>query len=386
MKDDRKKKPEIKVVEEDADAVVVRLGDDEPPVVLGGVPKRDQADAEPQHLELENAPAYDVRSEEPSVEKILESEDLDAPDVTMEREWGGEGKRWVVIPWGWFALIALLCGGLAVWSLQRIRENQPEAIRQAQAKVEESELAERLRQAEARKLYKSLEARVAAYLAADTIPELLKHVRDPGRVEPLMKKWYADHALKPADFQKFWTFQPVTLERRPFWIINAETGVGTRSLLVEQTSDDDGLIDWETDVCYQPMDWDQFVNERPAGEFDFRVRARPDYHYSHEFADDSRYRCLRLMTRGSDEHLFGYVLRGSDEERQIAQVTGSSRGPVAVILRISFLQDSPARHSVVIHKVIGRRWCLVGKDDAGKPSPEPTPEPPPEPTPEPSGE
>jgi len=366
-KDHPKSDPGIKVVEEEnqSDQPVVVLGEqgEEKPVRLGGVPKREPSGSRPQRLDLETAPAFEARSEEPDVEKILESEDLMAPDEAMEKEWGGEAKRWMVIPWGWFVLIAVVCGGLALWSLRQVAEKQSEVDKEVQEKISEMEAEKELRFVEAKRLYERLEARVSAYLAADSIPELLKHVRDPKRVEPLMKKWYAKHPLKPAKFQNFRKFQPVTLERQPFWILNVETDAGSRSLLVEQTDDDDGLVDWETDVCYQPMDWNKFVAERPEGKFDFRVRVRPDVFYSHEFADESRYRCLRLTTRGSDEYLFGYVVRGSDEERRIYDAAqGNFRRPVSLILRIGFLPGSPAMRSVKIYGVIGRRWCLIGKD------------------------
>jgi len=363
MKDQKKKKPGVKVVEEDDDAVV-RIGDEEQPVLLDGVPKRDRADVDPRRLDLETKPTYEVRSEEPTADKILDMEELEAPDEAMEKKWGGEAKGWMVIPWGWFVLVALGCGGLAVWSLQQIRENQPEAIKAAQAKVAEIELKEQMRQAEAKKLYERLEARVQAYLAADSIPELLKHVREPERVEPLMKKWYAKHPLKAVGFEKFYAFRPVTLERRPFWTINAKTADGPRSLLVEQTGDDDGRIDWETDVCYQPTDWESFVTGRPEGKFDFRVRAKRDLFYAHEFADDKRYRCLRLTTRGSDEYLFGYVLRGSEAERLIFQAAGRFRKPVSVILRLGFLPGSRSERSVMIYEVTSKHWCLFGEKPA----------------------
>jgi len=356
MKDQKNKMPGVKVVEEDdAEDAGVRID---------GMPKHDREDGEPRRLDLETKSVHEVRSEEPTDENFVELEAPELPDEAMEKRWGGEAKGWLVIPWGWFALVALGCGGLAMWSLLQIGEKQPEAIKAAQAKVEKSELEKQMRQAEAKRLYERLEARVQAYLAADSIPELLKHVREPERVEPLMKKWYAKHPFKQTGFKKFDVFSPMTLEMRPFWIINAETTDGSRSLLVEQTGDDDGRIDWETDVCYQPTDWESFVTARPEGKFDFRVWAMHDLFYAHEFADEKRYRCLRLTTRGSDEYLFGYVLRGSEEERLIFQAAGRFRKPVPVILRLGFLSGSRSERSVMICGVVGQRWCLFGEKSA----------------------
>lgn len=210
MKSGRENRPEVRVVEEnEAEERVVLLSADETPVRLGGAAMPE--DEAPQRLELATKPAYQERSEEPTTDEILDSSELESSEFVMEKQWGADAKRWMAIPWGWFVLIAAMCGGLALWSLRQIGENQPEVLKETQAKVEGIEMERQTQMIEARDLYGRLETRVRAYLAAETIPELLKHVRDPKRVEPLMKEWYATHPLKAVEFRKFRAFRPVTL-------------------------------------------------------------------------------------------------------------------------------------------------------------------------------
>jgi hypothetical protein len=353
MKKDGASEPAIRVIDDD------RHGDD---VVRLGGPTR-LAAPPPSRLEFVQGPAHGVaheaRSQEPGIEEILDVADhVEPAEGPMERGWGGEGKRWLIVPWGWFVVIAGLCLGLAAWSLHHLARHRG-AIGEAAARVEQIEATELRQTAQAEQLYQRLEARVTAYLAADSVDQLLPHVRQPERVAALMRDWHAREPVRPARFDSFHTFQPVTLERRPFWIARVETSAGQRTLLLEQTEGDDGLVDWETDVCYQPLPWNQFVGERPAGSFNFRVNAVADNYYTHEFADEGRYRSFRLTARDSAEHLFGYVRRGSRQEQQMLAAMGQSTRPVAMVLEIGFVPDSAAQRAVMIFEVVSPRWCLV---------------------------
>lgn len=357
MKKERASEAEIRVVDDDApEAVeVVRLGEPGGVVRLGAAPRA--VAAEPKRLEFVERPAYDARSQEPGIEEILDVAESDG--VRMEDRWGGEAKRWMVVPWGWFVLAAVPLLGLVTWSLHQLVENRGAAA-EATTRAEEIERAELQRTAQAERLCQRLQARVTAYLAAGSVEELAQHARHPERVLPLMRGWYASRPLQPAHFERFMAFQPLTIERRPFWAARAAVAGGApRTLLLEQTEDDDGRVDWETDVCYQPMPWNDYIGRRPTGGFGFRVNVAPDSFYSHEFADERQYRCFRLTALGSDEHLFGYVRRGSRQEQAIVEALGGGARPASMLLELMHVPDSRAARSVVISEVISPRWSLV---------------------------
>jgi hypothetical protein len=307
-------------------------------------------------------PTFERRSQEPGVEVILSgAEEALAPDVQIEHRWARATRRTATRPWGWFALLAAVGIGMALWSLQWLARHR-DAIGRSSARAEEIELAEQQRNAQAEQLYQRLEQRVAGYLAAGSVDELLLHTRRPDRVAPLMRSWYAEGAPQAARFLGFEAFQPVTLERRPFWMIRANTSAGPRELLVEQTDDDDGRVDWETDVCYQPMPWDKFARERPEGKFAFRVRAAVDHYYAYEFADERRFQCFRLAVPGSEEHLFGYVERGSATDRTLVRLLGAGGADVPVVLELGYVPGG-AKRMVAISAVTSPRWCVIDPAD-----------------------
>jgi len=360
MKDDSGEKPRIRVVDEESAAgEALRLGEREQVMRLGEQGAELIDNSEPRRLEREAGKKIEAR--EATVEEILDADgDLEAPEDSLEKTWGAEAKRWLAVPWGWFVLIGLICVGFAVWSLQHIHEHRGEAEEISDRAVEIF-AEQRERDQLARAVYERLEGRISDYLASGTIEERLKHVRDPERVAPLMDEYYEEVPLEPDELISVDGLQILTVGKATFWMVRVKTSKMVRVLLVQQTDDDDALIDWETDVCFQPVPWERYVAERPEGAFDFRVTIRLDNYYGYEFSDESIYRGFRLTARNSETHLYGYVRRGSEVERRIVSRLRLEKRPTPMILRIEFPKGSAAKRSVLISEVISESWCLVGE-------------------------
>lgn len=358
MKKKSGEKPKLRVINDQAaGGDVVRLGDPEEVLRLGEKGAEPVDNATLQRLEVASSKGVEAR--DATVEEILDKDgDVESPDGPLEESWGGEAKRWMAVPWGWFVVIGLICVGLAVWSLRHIFEHRHESRSATDRAIEAIEEERRL-EAQARDLYQRLEETVTSYLASNTVEGRLKHVRDPERVAPLMRDWYRERSLEAGKDIKLGAFRPVTLEKETFWVVSVETRSGGRELLVEQTEDDEGRVDWEMDVCYQPMEWDRFVNESPEGRFEFRVLVRADNFYVYEFQDQSEVRSLRLTTLGSEEYLYGYVPRGSDADRRIVSVLGKRLRTVPMILELEFPRDLKARRSVIVSDVVSAKWWVT---------------------------
>ncbi|OYU99291.1 MAG: hypothetical protein CFE26_25925, partial [Verrucomicrobiales bacterium VVV1] len=126
-----------------------------------------------------------------------------------------------------------------------------------------------------------------------------------------------------------------------------------------------GLGDWEAEVCYQPMDWDLYCQEKPTGSFDFRVRILEDNYFSHEFSDSNKWACYQLSTLQGNEVLYGYVNRQSPVGHQIMELQQANKGKqVSVILRISRPTDLKSPRGVVLERLMSPRWSYVTPPDA----------------------
>lgn len=312
----------------------------------------------PERLLPEERSTEEFRTHEPDYEALAEEELISQP---LEETWSEQNRESNPAPWGWFALIGLLiCGGV-VWSMVHLQRHQytPEAARTQAIQTFDQHEQER---GTALTTVERITATVRSYCEADSIEKLSAVARQPLRVRPLMEDWYAWHPLTCSQFLTLDLFQPMTLDRQgSFWIVNCTMkDKVVRHLLLEELPDQTVQVDWETEVCYQPMDWDRYVKERPAGSMDFRVWIVADSLHSHEFTDANQWTCYRLTTLHGDLSLYGYVRRESDAAKSLLQITqqnGTSQTPV--LLRISTPTDLKSPLGVVIEKLLSPRWSYV---------------------------
>lgn len=354
-------KPVLRVVDESPTKPqeVVRLTNDEGEVTRSvAVPL-----AVPlTRLEPEERSTEERRAHEPDHEALVEPEIASMP---LEDTWSSESKPTKPMPWGWFVRIGLIFVGGAVWSMTHMErhKDRPESARAQDIETLDQEIKER---AEAEATVNRIIQSVRDYCEADTIDKLCAVSRQPDRVRPLMEDWYRKQPLKAAKFDTLDLFQPVTLSNRGnFWMVSCTMkDGGRRHLLVEEAQGGKDLVDWETEVCYQPMDWDQYARERKPGSMDFRVRVEPDNLFSHEFSDSERWACFRLNTLKGEEVLFGYIERQSEEGSKLVKLLEQNGNrESALLLRISTPVDLRSPHGVVIEKVMSPRWTYVDPPD-----------------------
>lgn len=304
---------------------------------------------------------FDRRSIEPDIDAIIGAGGAD--NLGEDMEWMSDGEQ-KPVPYGWFILIILLIGGLVGTSallILRSDSSDVEVAKQAaEERIEENEEDE----VEAEALVESIEENLRRYIAADSVDDLMPLVRDAERVKPLMERWYARYPIKVRKFGGLGVFQPLDLEGRLFWLITCMVEGGeSETILMEQTQDGQVFVDWETQVCYQPMPWNEYVEKRPEGEVvDFRVYLQKDWggFYSHEFSDEESWSVYRLWTRDSEEYLFGYVPKGSKLEEQLIKLSDANKGqPVALHLSLKIPEGTTSPRGVIIEKVVSERWARV---------------------------
>lgn len=359
---DEEKKAQLRVIEEDVPSEEVMRLDG-----AGKAPKEIARIALPQvpeaaeRLESEGLEDIGRRTLEPDIDAILDGEEF---EENLEQKWAAEAER-KPVPYGWFVLILLVLAGLVISMIVNSHESpgqeQVEQARQASVESEEDDAEEDL---EALALVERIEGTMRDFLAADSIDKLLPLVRDPERVEPLMGKWYAKNSFAESEFVRLKVFQPLDLVGRSFWLLTCGLkGEPDISALVEQWPDGSVRVDWETQVCYQPMPWDQYVAERPDKEaMNFRVHMKPDFDalYSHEFAEEERWMGFVLTAKGSDEYLIGYVERGSALGDQLLEAARAVRGrTMAFYLRLRVPEGAASPRGVLIEGVVSDRWALI---------------------------
>ncbi len=317
-------------------------------------------------LDLPTREVSELRTHQPGIESLIEPEftNLDL----VEGNWGEATVQRNPIPWGWFVLIGLIISGAVVWSLTRVNQadGQLSQIRETTESVLGDEEKEEI---EAMQLVDRIERHINAYFSATTVQALAKLVRHRERVLPLMEKYYPAGQISTPKLNTIKVMQPLTLDNHGnFWMAAVTLeDASVRNLIIEIDPDGQPLIDWETLVCYQPMDWDEFVAQRPTGtSMDFRVYVELDSFYSHEFANPDQWTSFRLTALNSEETIFGYAHAGSDVSRILGQLVAQNQGRrTTLILRLSIPEGLSSRRGVVIEDVLNSRWLYVDPPDSG---------------------
>ncbi|YCM46141.1 hypothetical protein V2O64_08930 [Verrucomicrobiaceae bacterium 227] len=295
-----------------------------------------------------------------------EVEEARAEAFDPEKAWLNEAEKKEVksMPFGWFVLLGLAFAGVLMWVVAQNVSSSGQGQAGGGTSSESqnlplSEMEELDEIEKAKAHYRAMETIVTQFFASESVEELSKYVRDVDRVLPFMKDYYQRNPLKAFKYKETLEYHVVSLENFPFMALNVELENGdTKPLLVEDSPE--GLkIDWESFVCYQPVDIEEFIKERVVEPVDLRVYVQRDQFYAYDFADESRYSSYQLTFRGSDLDLFGYVERGTKLEEEFRKLfpPGSStsvRNPL--ILRVSFLPGTRASRSVKIHELRSKLW------------------------------
>lgn len=363
------KRCELKTVDDEFDraAPIVRLESEETlqrakPVRLALPPEQV---AVSQRLELPPREVYESRTHQPGIDALIEAEMADSPST--EQTWGKAAAEERHLPWGWIVLVLMLLGAAAVWTLSGDNKSEVQATASrvvTASKAVDEEKEER----EAGELIDRITATTRKFFDATDIDQLAKVSRHSERVKPLMQSHYHGQPIPHHRMVRSVSLGAMTVENRAnFWVETVELADKTsRSLMVEILENGEPRIDWETFVCQQPMRWDEFASQRPAGRsFDFRVYATQDNFFSHEFSESANWNCFRLTVREGEEALFGYAKVGSAISNQMLGMIRQNRGQqTAMILRLTIPEGLQSRRGVVIEKLTCPRWLYLDPPDA----------------------
>lgn len=289
--------------------------------------------------------AFEGKSQEYNIDEIMRPVSHD-PDA-IENTWSTQAKT---LPTGMVAVICfcVLLSATAIVLLIR-RNHHVEDIQKSVKRNVITNVETEVRTAQL--LVKSIQRTVRRYYQAKTIEEKLRYVRHPEATRPLMEKYYEQHPLESKTCDLITSFEFFTQGDQNFWKVLAIQNNNKREwIFLEQVSDTDVRIDWESLVHYQPMSWSDYAKNRPLSALDFRISLTPTPYYVGEFADESRWVSYRITAYGYDEVLFGYVVRDSQEHRMI-ETALQKRSPY-LIATLMIPPDTTVKHAVVIQKIV----------------------------------
>jgi hypothetical protein len=216
-----------------------------------------------------------------------------------------------------------------------------------------------------RRVLQQINSCVEGYYAAGEISEKLKYVRHPERVRGMMEDYYQRQPMVTGQLHQLEKYSALDVEKVPFVYARVQMkDSSSHDVLLEQMTDGSFKLDWESEVHYQPLAWDDFISNRPAEPQVMRVAVKPDSFYVYEFRDSQKYDCYQLTTKNSDRHIFGYAVKGSELSIRLRQFFMrvkqlSDLSPEPMMLELRFPAASDQGNCVHIDRLVAPRWFLV---------------------------
>lgn len=262
------------------------------------------------------------------------------------------------------AFLLLLALGIFM-ALAGRRDNPNIKEDQAKARITQS-IQERK---EARNIVDTITETINKYTSAATIEEKAAFIRHPKRVTPLMQEYYQRYDLETRSGAKLLSQSTFPIKSHSFLIASVSfDNDDKKNFLLEIDFDGKVRIDWESEVCYNPIDPSQFVADKPTESQLLRVYAIPDNYYVYEFSDESKYQCFRLTFRDHEETLYGYAERNTPIEKILHPLFTRIRqtgvnSPQPLTLKARYLPDSRSTNGILIEEIIANRWAILDKFD-----------------------
>ena len=314
----------------------------------------------------------------PALEPSVTTKPVEERSFDPEKEWSDEEEQsgQETVPMGWFVLLVAGLLGVLGWvvfqtmtgdsedSLRDFEEpRQPSGNFEDRPKSAQVEEEERLA-AEAH--FSKMERVVTGFLKAESVEEMIKWVRHPERVAPLMESHYTRNPILPLTFRSTDEYHSASLESKPFIALKVRVREQNKGVAILLEDTPEGLfVDWESFVCYLPMSPEDLADSKPTESVSLRVYAQRDVFHTYEFASEEEYECFRLSFLGSETILYGYVKRGTTLEREFLKIFPSEnyRFKKPLIIKARFLKGAKATRGMLIEDLLSTMWAFPRNPD-----------------------
>jgi hypothetical protein len=200
---------------------------------------------------------------------------------------------------------------------------------------------------------------LAKFFGSGSPSEIVSFIRDPQRVQPLLEDYYARYAFVMPALKETSRFQEIMINLKVFLVADIVLEGRGATTVVLQDAGKGFVVDWETYVCYNPVDWDEFYKKRPGQAFPMRVLATLDHNPGFAFPGEAEWVCVRVIGRDSDEELYGYAPAGSRTALRLREML-EDEWEFPCILQLQFPEDGKGGdRQVHIRELVMENWIKV---------------------------
>jgi hypothetical protein len=194
------------------------------------------------------------------------------------------------------------------------------------------------------------------FTRAETVEERLKWVRDPERVEPLVRAFFGTGPGATETVSRLVPMIAIQRGNIHYERYRADLDGGRNRVVCVVLTDEGGKVDFESYARHGSVSWDDLLSGRVAEADEVRLFVCRGEYYNFGFADDGQWSNFIARTPDLGEDLQVYARRGSPAETTLNQLTAA--GPAPATLAVRSVDRSHERHQLEVTRVLAPAWVV----------------------------
>jgi len=260
--------------------------------------------------------------------------------------------------------VILVMVGTLVFLIFKDREN----IEVPQAPKETTEIATSILSDGHLSAFEYDEVRAVAkrFLEAPDLEALMAEVRNPEKVRPLAKSYYARKPYKPFGARSLGSRDKADISEDFLVIPIMGDNFEVLALGIECTTEGP-KIDWESFVAYSEMELTDLIVKQPVKPILIRVMITPDTYFNYGFSDATKYLNYQISDRDENVKLYAYAELGTEVAERMKMVVNKNR--MLVTLRVHYPEPALSTNQVIIEKFVSESWMPKVSSEDGHHAP-----------------
>ncbi len=289
------------------------------------------------------------------------------PELTWEKEaWEQEEdrERDVLVQerkrpswryWFWLAVPVITVAG--IW---QVVFRSPEADLAADAADAGDKEASEEQSVRLPPTLEEVEELIGAYLQADSVDALVKTIRNPEPLRTTIETHLARAPLKQRTFASLELLVQQDLAGFRYYLAKAAVreGMAEENFLIVDDGDRGWRVDWETQVVFNPVSWQELKAAKPTDEVELRVHAALGTYYNYDFSDKNSHSCIELRDPKGQGVLFAYVGRQTVNGSALIGLL-EERGESPVMVRVRYPEKPKSDNQLIVTEVVRFGWLKV---------------------------
>lgn len=206
---------------------------------------------------------------------------------------------------------------------------------------------------------------IQGFWKALKVKDRLPYVYNPQKVKPFMEDYYERQGETDPDHNELKQKSRFMLDGKAeilYFSHASSRPTGLVEVAMRRGANGRFLVDWESLAGYSSTAFGELKKLKPVEPAQIRAFVKLFEYYNYEFADSSKYLCVKMTAANGVDMLYGYCERDSELGRWLETQLAHTRKDGLMsgyTLRIAYPESAQSDQCVWIKQVVASRWLLL---------------------------